>query len=105
VRAHLSREGLWGGVIVGSVDNVLRPWVVGAGEKQHPVVIALAAIGGTFAFGPLGIILGPLVVSLLAALLREMQELVWPHLVAPRPLAASPPRHGQSQQPITAIGE
>jgi predicted PurR-regulated permease PerM len=97
--------GLWGGVIVGSVDNVLRPLVVGVSEKQHPVVIALAAIGGTFAFGPLGIILGPLVVSLLAALLREIQPLVWPHLVAPRPLAASPARQGPPQPPPPAIGE
>jgi AI-2E family transporter len=30
-----------------SVDNVLRPLIVGSGEKQHPVLIALAAIGGT----------------------------------------------------------
>jgi predicted PurR-regulated permease PerM len=70
--------GVWSGVIVGSVDNVLRPLVVGAGGKQHPVVIALAAIGGTFAFGALGIILGPLVISFLAALLREIQKVIWP---------------------------
>ena len=69
---------VWSGVIVGSVDNVLRPLVVGAGRKQHPVVIALAAIGGTFAFGALGIILDPLVISLLAALLREIQKVIWP---------------------------
>ena len=67
---------LWGSLVVGSVDNVLRPFVVGAREKQHPVLIALAAIGGTYAFGVLGILLGPLVVSLAAALLKEIQELV-----------------------------
>jgi len=67
--------GLWGALIVGSVDNVLRPYVVGAHEKQHPVLIALAAIGGTYAFGVLGILLGPLLVSLAAALLKEIQGL------------------------------
>lgn len=67
---------LWGALIVGSVDNVLRPFVVTAGDKQHPVVIALAAIGGTYAFGVLGILLGPLVVSLVAALLTEIREFV-----------------------------
>jgi predicted PurR-regulated permease PerM len=70
--------GLWGSLVVGSVDNVLRPFVVGAREKQHPMLIALAVIGGTYAFGPLGILLGPLVVSLVAALLKEIQWLVSP---------------------------
>ncbi len=73
--------GLWGSLVVGSVDNVLRPFVVGAREKQHPMLIALAAIGGTYAFGPLGILLGPLLVSLVAALLKEIQKLVSPGAV------------------------
>jgi predicted PurR-regulated permease PerM len=74
--------GIWGAAVVGSVDNVLRPLVVGVGEKQHPVLIALAAIGGTYAFGPLGILLGPLVVSLTAAVVQEIQKFVWPSAVA-----------------------
>jgi len=72
--------GLWGALIVGSVDNVLRPFVVSARDKQHPVLIALAAIGGTYAFGVLGILLGPLMVSLAAAVLKEIQELASPNL-------------------------
>jgi predicted PurR-regulated permease PerM len=70
--------GLWSAFVVGSVDNVLRPFVVRAQDKQHPMLIALAAIGGTYAFGVLGILLGPLVVSLIAALLKEIHELVSP---------------------------
>jgi len=70
--------GLWGILVVGSVDTVLRPFVVGARDKQHPMLIALAAIGGTYAFGVLGILLGPLVLSLVAALLKEIQALVSP---------------------------
>jgi predicted PurR-regulated permease PerM len=67
---------LWGAMAVALVDNILRPLIVGARDKQHPMIIALAAIGGTYAFGPLGILLGPLVVSLVAALLIEIQKLV-----------------------------
>ena len=74
---------LWGSLVVGSVDNVLRPLVVGAREKQHPVLIALAAIGGTYAFGPLGFLLGPLLISLAAALLKEIQKLASPNAVVP----------------------
>jgi len=70
--------GLWGALIVGSVDNVLRPLVVRVRVKQHPMLIGLAAIGGTYAFGPLGILLGPLLVSLAAAVVGEIQKLVSP---------------------------
>jgi predicted PurR-regulated permease PerM len=73
---------LWGAIVVGAVDDVLRPLVVGSREKQHPMLIALAAIGGAYAFGPLGILLGPLVVSLAAALLKEIQTFVSPGAVA-----------------------
>lgn len=69
---------IWGALVVGSVDNVLRSFVVGTGDKQHPMIIALAAIGGTYAFGVLGILLGPLIISLVAALLNEIQKLVAP---------------------------
>jgi predicted PurR-regulated permease PerM len=68
---------LWCALVVGSIDNVLRPLVVGArAEQQHPVLIALAAIGGAYAFGPMGLLLGPLVIALSAALLKEIRKLI-----------------------------
>jgi len=36
--------GLWGSLVVGSVDNLLRPFVVGARDKHHPMLMALAAV-------------------------------------------------------------
>ncbi len=66
---------LWGAFVVGSVDNVLRPLVMGVRAKQPPLVMALGAIGGTWAFGVLGILVGPLVVSLAGALVKEIQIL------------------------------
>lgn len=68
--------GLWGALVVGSVDNVLRSLVVGAREKQHPLLVALAVVGGTYAFGVLGILLGPLVISLMIALVSEIQATI-----------------------------
>lgn len=82
---------LWASLVVGSVDNVLRPFVVGAREKQHPVLIALAAIGGTYAFGALGILLGPLIVSLVAALFTEIQKLVSPSSAITADSSGKPP--------------
>ena len=67
---------LWGALVVGSADNVLRPWIVGKRNNLHPMIIALAAIGGTYAFGALGILLGPLLVSLFSALMQEILKLI-----------------------------
>jgi predicted PurR-regulated permease PerM len=67
--------GLWGGLVVGSLDNVLRPLIVGAREKQHPVLVGFAMLGGTYAFGPVGLLLGPLAVSLARAVVEELHEL------------------------------
>ena len=65
-------------LLLGSVEHGLRPFLVGTRAKQHPMLIALAAIGGAYAFGAVGILLGPLVVSLAAALLKEIQQLTSP---------------------------
>ena len=65
----------WGFIIVGSSDNILRSVIVGKQEKQHPMMVALAAIGGVYAFGVLGIMLGPLAITLAAALIKEINQL------------------------------
>jgi predicted PurR-regulated permease PerM len=68
---------LWGSLIVGSIDNILRPFVVsGSGDKQHPLLVALAAIGGAYAFGMLGILLGPLVAALFLSIWDEFWRLL-----------------------------
>jgi predicted PurR-regulated permease PerM len=67
--------GLWGALVVGSLDNVLRPLIVGAREQQHPVLVGFAMLGGTYAFGPLGILFGPLLVSLTGQVVEELHRL------------------------------
>lgn len=59
----------WGAVAVGLIDNFLGPILVGRGMKIHPLFVLFAVIGGIAFFGPLGFLLGPLVLSLLYALL------------------------------------
>ncbi len=60
---------VWGIVAVGLIDNFLGPILVGRGIKIHPLFILFAVIGGLGFFGPVGFLLGPLVLSLLYALL------------------------------------
>lgn len=59
---------IWGVVAVGLIDNVLGPKLVEQGMRLHPFLILLSILGGIGFFGPLGFLLGPLVLSLLFAL-------------------------------------
>ena len=61
---------LWGVTAVGLVDNFLGPKLVERGTQLHPFLILLSILGGIGFFGPLGFLLGPLVLSLLFALLE-----------------------------------
>ncbi len=51
-------------LIVGSIDNVLRPRLVGHDTKMHDIVILFSTLGGIAAFGPLGFIIGPVLAGL-----------------------------------------
>lgn len=59
----------WGTLAVGLIDNFLSPKLIGSGMQLHPLLVLLSVIGGIMFFGPIGIFLGPLSLSLLFALL------------------------------------
>ena len=52
------------GLIVGSLDNVLRPILVGKDTKMHELMIFFGTLGGILMFGIPGILIGPLIASL-----------------------------------------
>lgn len=54
---------LWGTLVVGLVDNVLYPILVGQRLMLHTVPSFIAVVGGLLVFGTYGIILGPIVVA------------------------------------------
>jgi predicted PurR-regulated permease PerM len=57
----------WGASAVGLVDNLLYPTLVKGRLDLHPVPVFISVVGGVVAFGASGIVLGPLVLSLLLA--------------------------------------
>lgn len=59
----------WGILIVGLIDNLLRPKLIEKDIKLHPLLIFLSVIGGINTLGPFGFLLGPIILSLLFALL------------------------------------
>ncbi len=67
---------IWGMVVVGLIDNFLGPKLVGRGMKLHPLLVLLSVLGGAVLFGPIGFLLGPLVLSLFFALFNIYFSLV-----------------------------
>lgn len=61
-------------LVVGFVDNILRPKLMGVAAHVHPVVVLLGVLGGVQAFGPLGFVIGPLVLAIFIALVRSYTE-------------------------------
>jgi predicted PurR-regulated permease PerM len=55
---------LWGSVVIGLIDNLIYPILVGNRLQQHTVVAFIAIVGGIAVFGASGIILGPVIVTL-----------------------------------------
>jgi len=61
---------IWGLVVVGLIDNVVKPFLVSGGMEMHGAIVFFALIGGLAAFGAVGLIIGPLVASFFITLMR-----------------------------------
>ena len=60
---------VWGG-LVATIDNVLRPMLVSGRAQVGTLTVFIGVLGGVSAFGPIGVVLGPLVLALIIALIR-----------------------------------
>lgn len=65
----------WGSLVIGTVDNFLRPKLVGERTKLHELLIFFAVLGGLHVFGVLGIVLGPVVAAVTLALLDVFRRI------------------------------
>ncbi len=61
---------LWGTLVIGMIDNFLRPVLVGGRTRLHELLIFFAVLGGLQVFGVLGIVLGPVVLALAMSLIE-----------------------------------
>lgn len=51
--------GLWGAVVVSTVDNVLRPLFISQSTRVSPILVFIGVLGGIAAFGFIGVFIGP----------------------------------------------
>lgn len=60
----------YGLLLVSTIDNILRPVIIGNKMSLHPAMVFLGVIGGILLFGPLGILLGPMLIAILIVFAR-----------------------------------
>jgi hypothetical protein len=64
----------WGVVVVGTIDNVVKAFVLHGQSQLHPLLALLSVLGGVQTLGPVGIVVGPMVVAMLQTLLGILQR-------------------------------
>ena len=65
---------IYSGVIVTSIDHVMKPRLISGKSKIHPVVVLIGVLGGLKLFGFIGLVIGPLVLALLIRLVAFYDE-------------------------------
>ncbi len=61
-------------LVVSAIDNIMKPLILHGQSKLHPLLALLSILGGIQAFGPVGILVGPMLVSFLQALLNMLRK-------------------------------
>lgn len=64
----------WSVAVVSSADNVVRPLFISGRAQISTLPVFLGLLGGVTAFGPIGLVVGPVVVALTLTLLRFAEE-------------------------------
>jgi predicted PurR-regulated permease PerM len=84
---------LWGMLVVSTIDNFVRPWVMRGRAELPAIPLLFAVLGGLQAFGFIGLVVGPLVFSLLKSVVDIYKDsLQEPPPVPPAPAPPAPSR-------------
>ena len=80
-------------IMVSGIDHLIKPWLLHGQSKLHPLLALLSIVGGIEVLGPVGILVGPMLVSFLQALLimlrKELDSFGGPVGPNSKPLAES----------------
>jgi len=65
---------IYGVIIISGIDNILKPKIIGDRANVHPVLVLIGVVGGVFLFGFVGVVVGPLILTLLMTLFEIYEE-------------------------------
>ena len=66
--------GIYGVAVISMADNLIKPFILHGQSNLHPLFALLSVLGGVTALGPIGILIGPMVVAFLQTLLKILQR-------------------------------
>jgi predicted PurR-regulated permease PerM len=91
------------GGVVSMVDNIIKPYILHGQANLHPLLALLSVIGGVQVLGPIGILVGPMLVAFLQALVnmlnKEIERMELPPVLQPVLDAVEPPAAEQPPAP------
>jgi predicted PurR-regulated permease PerM len=67
---------LWSLTVVALVDNLLGPYLMSRGNNLHPFIILISVLGGLSFFGPIGFVVGPVILTLFMVLLEVHHQYI-----------------------------
>lgn len=65
---------IYGLVVISSIDNILKPKIIGSKANVHPILVLIGVLGGLNLFGFVGIFLGPMMLALLMTFVDIYEE-------------------------------
>jgi len=65
---------IYGVLVVGTIDNILKPKIIGAKGGLHPVLVLLGVVGGLKFLGFIGVIIGPIILAMLVTFIKIYEE-------------------------------
>jgi predicted PurR-regulated permease PerM len=65
---------IFGTLVISMADNVIKPYVLHGQSNLHPLLALLSVLGGVATLGPIGILVGPMIVAFLQTLLKILQR-------------------------------
>ena len=64
----------YGAILVSGADNIIKPFILHGQSNLHPLLALLSVLGGVAVLGPIGILVGPMIVAFLQTLLKILER-------------------------------
>jgi predicted PurR-regulated permease PerM len=97
---------LYGTFVISGIDNIIKPLILKGAARIHMMLAFLSILGGLYAFGPKGLIVGPVVLSLVLSAYRiyRYDVLRWRTLPPPAEAAEPPAATREEPEPVHSAG-
>ncbi len=67
---------IYGALVISTIDNILKPKIVGDHARIHPLVILFGILGGIQLFGIAGILIGPMILTIFDVMIEIYREVI-----------------------------